>query len=248
MRDLYSQFTNYLATIIEQDPRDWDFKRHPDVTYMLEHVMPEIGLQYLELIADTDMFKANEALVKRLCATNDIYGKPRRCEFNGFMTLSPSNLRYVYLSHLALQHMVKLGKHEVDIIEIGGGYGGLCFFMNRLAPLYNIKIASYSLFDLPEPLALQKKYLGLHRIVDNVHFHTLDSFVLSLDSFLLSTYSFSEINEEVRAEYIDKVLPYCNHGFIAWNWIPFYKFIDTEFKVEDEEPLSGDENNKFVYF
>jgi hypothetical protein len=246
MRDLYSQFTNYLRTIVDDDPRDWEFKRHSDVTYMFEHVMPATGLQYLELISDTDMFRDNEALVKRLCLTNDIYGKPRRCEFNGFLTTSPSNLRYIYLSHLALEHLIKLGKHEVDIVEIGGGYGGLCFFMHRLAPLYNITITSYTLFDLPEPLALQHKYLGLHRI--NANYHTLDSFVLSLDSFLISTYSFSEINEEVRAEYIDKVLPFINHGFIAWNFIPFYKFIDVDFVVEDEEPLTGGENNKFVYF
>lgn len=249
MTDIYKRFTDYVSTVVLQDPREWTFKRHEDFIYMLEHVMPDMGEAYLELIESHKTYNANKELYVRLCRMNDIYGSPRRYNFEDFLYTSCTNLRYIFFSLLILDHLEKLGRTEIDIVEIGGGYGGLCFFLSNIAKVYGIQIKSYSLFDLQEPLYLQEQYLSLLK-VKNTNLLSLKGEHLSLspDSFLISTYAFSEIEQKIRDEYVERVLPFCTHGFIAWNNIPFYKFIDTDFTVQDEQPLTTWSNNRFVYF
>ena len=140
--------------------------------------------------------------------------------------------------------------NNIDIIEIGGGYGGLCFYMYNIAPLFNITINTYSIFDLNMPLKLQKKYLEALNIL-NVNYLELDNISnLNKNSFLISNYAFSEISLELQKKYTDMVLnPYVSFGFLAWNFIDVYNFIDNKkITVEDEYPLTGLHHNKYVRF
>jgi hypothetical protein len=131
-------------------------------------------------------------------------------------------------------------------VEIGGGYGGLCFYLHSLAPLFNITIVSYTIFDLPDICTLQLKYTEALGI--SVSTHTLDSaWDVNPNSFLVSTYAFSELPAELRSAYSEKVLSNVFHGFIAWNNIPLYDFVNTTIKSEPERPLTGP-NNLFVWF
>ena len=67
---------------------------------------------------------------------------------------------------------------------------------------------------------------------------------LKLNSFLISTYAFSEIPLELQKEYTNKVLNiYVSHGFIAWNNIDIYNFIENKnITSEREFPLTGNKN------
>lgn len=131
--------------------------------------------------------------------------------------------------------MKKYKLNNVDIIEIGGGYGGLCFFVHSIAPLYEINITSYTIFDLLEPSLLQEKYLNALNI-EKVKFCQIDNFNnLKNNSFLISNYAFSEINIELQSEYTEKIInPYTIYGFLAWNAIPVYDFVDNSI-IEKEE-------------
>ena len=119
--------------------------------------------------------------------------------------------------------------NNIDIIEIGGGYGGLCFFINKLANLFNINVNTYTIFDLPEALQLQKKYLTDELNVINLNFAEINNFTnIKENSFLVSTYAFSEIPLDLQKDYTNKILnPYTSHGFLAWNFIDIYPFIDN---------------------
>merc|ERR1711991_743560 len=136
------------------------------------------------------------------------------------MRCSPTNLRYILHCLLILEEMKKNKLNYVDIIEIGGGYGGLCFFIHRIAKIYEININSYTIFDLLEASLLQEKYLNTLN-VKNTYFCQLDNFAnLKSNSYLVSTYAFSEIPISIQEEYSKKILnPYTNFGFIAWNSI-----------------------------
>jgi hypothetical protein len=139
--------------------------------------------------------------------------------------------------------------NNVNIIEIGGGYGGLCFFIEKLAHLFNIKINTYTLFDLLEPSNLQKKYLDKLNI-DNINCFQIDSFAnLKNDSFLISNYAFSELSMDLQKEYSEKIFnKYTTYGFLAWNGIPVYDFIDNKIITKEQEyPLTGN-NNFYVTF
>ncbi len=148
--------------------------------------------------------------------------------------------------------MEKNSLNNIDVVEIGGGYGGLCLFLHKLSDLFNIKIKSYTIFDLFEPMLLQKKYLELHNIEINV-INLFDNFTLNNNSFLISNYAFSEISTDLQKIYTQKVLnPYILHGFLVWNFIPFYNFIDNKsITCEKEYPFTGNYRNPFnlyVYF
>ena len=145
--------------------------------------------------------------------------------------------------------MLELKLEKVDIIEIGGGYGGLCFYIHKLAHLFNITINTYSIFDLKQALQLQGKYLAaLH--IKGVQCLELDNIKgLQKDSFLISNYAFSEISMDLQKRYIDTVLtPYVSYGFLAWNAINVYQFIDKTITVEDDYPPTNHAFHKFVRF
>ena len=110
------------------------------------------------------------------------------------------------------------------------------------------KINSYTIIDLPEPGSLQKLYL---KDIPNVICSTIDNVKnLKYNSFFVSTYAFSEIDMKYQKEYTQKILnKYVNHGFVVWNIINVYDFIDNKkLTITKEIPSTGNEYNKYVYF
>jgi hypothetical protein len=134
---------------------------------------------------------------------------------------------------------------NVDIIEIGGGYGGLCFFIRKLASLFELTVRSYTIFDLEEPSKLQKKYLENMGYFDT----NFRSENLQKNSFLISNYAFSGIPMYLQKQYTNNVLnPYTSHGFLAWNLIDVYAFVaDKNISIEPEVQSTGIKN-KYVRF
>ena len=57
-----------------------------------------------------------------------VFREPLKYNYKDFGTCSPTNLRYIYQSMLILKFMKEKLLNNVNVIEIGGGYGGLCFF------------------------------------------------------------------------------------------------------------------------
>lgn len=249
----YEKYANFIKnTQLNLEPDDLYFKNSGDYTYMCEHVNNRQGNEYLNFIRSkfSSFYENNLNVLIEKCQLNDKYGKTKKNNFDNFTSCSPSNLRYILHTLLILEDMKKYNLNNIDIIEIGGGYGGLCFFVNSLAPLYNININSYTIFDLLEPSLLQEKYLNALNI-NNVNFYQLDNFkTLNKNSFLISTYAFSEISMSIQNEYSEKIInPFVKFGFIAWNAISVYEFIkDSTIENETEYPLTGGHNNRFVRF
>ena len=156
------------------------------------------GNQYLELIFnECNKLKEYKNLLYEICLENDNYGNTEKYNFENFGVCSPSNLRYIYHSFLILSHMVKCKLNNVDVIEIGGGYGGLCLFLHRLGHLFDINLKSYSGFDLPDALNLQSKYLKEYDI--NLNKQHLDTpLQLNKNSYLVSNYAYSELTPTLQ--------------------------------------------------
>lgn len=247
---LYKRYTDFIKnTQLKLKPDEWNFKNCDDYTYMLEHVDYKQGNEYLKVIKDkfNIFYKKNLDLLRILCNLNDKYGKTQKFNYPNFMDCSPSNLRYILLSLLILQDIKEHKLNSIDIIEIGGGYGGLCFFINNLAPLFEINIKSYTIFDLLEASLLQEKYLSELNIKDT-NFYQLDNFPdLKDNSFLISTYAFSEISMDIQKEYTEKIInKKCKFGFVAWNNIPVYDFVENSIiDKEGEYPQTAPEGTNY---
>lgn len=155
---LYNTYTNYLKEVVESN-LELPFKINPNFTYMLEHVNYDQGKQYLNLIKKEFqiIYETNKQLIVSLINNNDSIGNPAQYYFDDFKC-SPSNLRYIYQTMLILKYLKTNYNNDIDILEIGGGYGGLGYFMFNLSNLFDIKLSSYTIMDLETPSKLQKKY------------------------------------------------------------------------------------------
>lgn len=215
---------------------------------MLEHVNDVQGKQYLELIRANTSISAEQ--IKAFCETNDRLGSPQKATFDDLVT-SPTSLRYIWHAHTILSWFTTFeeSKRGLHIVEVGGGYGGLCLAVSTFAEHYGVSIASYTIVDIKEPSALQKLYLSKHSLNFPARFEDASTYGAGIDQsglFLISNYCFSEISFEAQKEYINTLFPKISHGFIAWNMIPTYHF-GFDVRLEEETPNTGP-FNKFVFF
>lgn len=248
MGDVYETYSNYTKTICDEN-NFTDFKCNPSYTYMLEHVNETQGQEYLNCILTLTSITKDE--IEKFCVLNDSIGNPNKVKYADFITVSPSSLRYIYHAHLILTHMKSIDQLNVDVIELGGGYGGLCLSIHHFAPKYGIHIKSYTICDLSNIIRLQKIYLNRVNPALNIEFVDASTFGKNIERknmFLVSNYCFSEISKENRDSYQQILFPKITHGFMAWNSIPVYDF-GFPAKVEDEIPNTGwGGPNKYVYF
>ena len=244
--DIYETYYKFVETLCSSGDIS-TFKRDPKYTYMLEHVSISDGSNYLNLIKK--LTPIDENAIVSFCNQNDSIGNPK-LESYGNLNVSPSSLRYLFHSHLILTHLQTLKLDKIDIVELGGGYGGLCLAMYHLANKYNVKINSYTIIDLSSPIKLQELYLKTLNQTPNVSFVDANTFGESIgqnNMFMISNYCFSEISTSFRESYIEKLIPKVSHGFMAWNAIPVFDF-GFKLKIEDEYPNTGGQYNKYVYF
>lgn len=242
----YQRIVHYNLSQLK--PEKWNFKSNDFYRTILEHVTFESGNEYLQLIQKefSEIYNTNKDLFKALALKNDSLGSPIKYDYTFFGKISSTNLRYIYHSLIILSYMKKLNQNTYNIVEIGGGYGGLSFYIHNLSILFDINIQSYSIFDLDYISILQKEYLKEF----NIHVNTFtlgEKFNIKENSFLISNYAFSELNNSIRLQYETNVIPYCNHGFLAWNFIPIYQFTKESYVYENEKPSTGN-NNYFVYY
>ena len=245
----YDHYVDVIKHQLNMSVSDWNFKSIPQYRSILEHVDKSIGERYFNeiKIRYMNLFMDNKNLLANLCLENDQLGNPKKEHFDDFVYCSPTNLRYILHSFLILEYIKKLNLNNLNIIEIGGGYGGLCFFINKLSTLFNLNITSYSIFDLFEVSKLQEKYLS-NLNIKNFNTYQLDNFVnIKKNSFLISNYAFSEISLGLQKKYCEEIIkPYTSNGLLCWNHVPVYQFtdnkiyIDKAFRVDNSKIFSSD--------
>lgn len=249
----YTEYVQCVADNLKMGPLEWNFKSDPRYTWMLEHVSPEQGSKYLECIKNEfgEFYNLNKEKLIEFSRINDFIGNTVKSPFEDFCECSPTNLRYIYHGLLALEHTKGKYNEPMNIVEIGGGYGGLCYFIYKMAELQNIQIASYTIFDLPTITDLQKRYLSALKIDINTY-SLYDNFTVRDGSYFISNYAFTELVYHLRKEYEEKVISYCNHGFLVWNYIDdIYNFTKGgTLTVEEERPqtVCVTRKNLFVRF
>ena len=244
----YGPYERYVNYILSKDDLT-SFKSHPDYTYMLEHVSFEQGKLYKAYV-DQDT-KSSPEDIRQFCLVNDSIGSPTRMRFEDDLVCSPTSLRYIWHAYIILTYFKRLaGDEPIDIVELGGGYGGLCLAIHTFAPHLGVNVRSYTIIDLDAPNRLQEKYLAEFSMtfpVSCVRADTYGAPVSGTANYFISNYCFSEIDHFHQTQYIQTLFPKVIHGFIAWNNIPLYN-IGFPMKDTDEVPNTGGPHNRFVYF
>lgn len=142
-----------------------------------------------------------------------------------------------------MQHIISKQLNNVNIVEIGGGYGGLALITLELAKLKNINIVNYIIYDLPYVTKLQQYYLIKHNVC-NVQWLNCYEFGKDLlnngNNVIVSCYCISEMLPEYRKKYLQNLLPKSKAAYFVWNWgskedLP---------KIRDERPEIPDTGDK----
>lgn len=189
-----------------------NFKSHPSFQQILEHVSYKTGREYLDVILRMD---PSIATLFDKFRENDAIGCPVVYQYEMHGLFSPTTLRYIKVACDLKKQFGDLSK--MHIVEIGGGYGGQCKILADLTGF-----ASYTVIDIPEGLALTKKYLSLHGI-QNVHYienKRLEE-VKSYD-LLISNYAFSEIDRVEQELYLKCVIGPTKNGYMTMNFLTQY--------------------------
>ena len=247
-------YTKYIAFLSHMNELSFQtFKIHPDYTTILKHVSEEQGETYLTLLRGLHL---SETEIMNFCTMNDLKGTPNRYIYElklrpgmiDYIPVSPASLRYLYHAHLILTHFTRYQRASIPIVEIGGGYGGLClaihFLLTATSYFPAVSISSYTMIDLPDVLSLQTKYLSHHHSISfPVSFVSANTYGKSVPegTFLISNDCFSVLDPHHQKEYLTHLFPKLVHGFMAWNRVPFFP-IGKSVNVFPEEPQTGKQN------
>ena len=199
-------YAEICTEAVENDEVFKKFKKDPRYTAILEHVSPDHGQRYFNGIMqyelDTELieaFKENDSLGG---ASVIDYGEP-------FGEVSPSTLRYVQ-NTLDIAHFV--GEGEISkIVEIGGGYGGLCKTISCLCDF-----DEYHIYDIEAASKLQQKYLSNFDVIDRVSFHSTPEVIEEVD-LVISNYAYSELNLELQNAYYENVIKNAKRVYMILN-------------------------------
>lgn len=124
--------------------------------------------------------------------------------------ITPSTLRYTKV--LAELEEMFGSLDDMNIVEIGAGYGGQCKIINDY-----FKPKSYTLVDLPEILTLDKRYLRKFGY-KNILYRTQEELTNTKKyDLLISNYAFSECERSVQYDYIEKLLKNSSKGYLTYN-------------------------------
>lgn len=252
-------YDNYIAAIqYELLKEELSFKHNKFYNDILEHVPYEAGEEYIRLIIDE--FGINKDEIEQFCRLNDATGKPNMFVMKSLnLECSTTSLRYIYHAHLILKYIKEAWPADkpLDVVEVGGGYGGLCLALHYFSGKAGIQINSYSIVDLPDVIKLQKRYLSqpilqsaLANVNADVRYHDATLFGKDIDKselFFVSNYAYSEIPKDLRIGYNNHlILPKVASGFLVWNF-EWDNFPAPLKKVEYERPQTGG-TNRFLYF
>lgn len=247
------KYHDYAKEIENQGSRTLDKMDFKSVGWMTRTVVNANGRQadeYFSLLMENyrEIINANIDYIKKLLFKDDSIGKPNLNSHGIFGETCSNNLEYLYESFHILDHIRKINLNNINIIEIGGGYGGLSFFLKNLSKqIYNININSYTLFDIDEAQELLNKYSNFMNLELNV-FNINGDFDVKDNSFLISNYCFGEIEENYQQIYNEKLFKFIDHGYLAWNFSPFnFKLIDN-IKFQNDIVIEGQDyrNNDII--
>lgn len=189
------------------------FRSNKTYKAVVESVREEDGINYFQIACSrTAMVKQNI----KYFFNSDKVGNPDLISVKtGLLSrkykISPTTARYIKnVSDLIFLFGDLSG---LKIAEIGGGYGGLCKIINDL-----FDFESYTLFDLPQCLALSKKFLDVFDL-KNINYFT-DQSLTSIREFdlIISNYAFSELHGSIQKSYFNNILSNTPLGYLTCNF------------------------------
>lgn len=217
MKEMWDVDQNCIDLYIESckdfvlnDDKFNNFKQDSRYTPVLEHVQKEESLSYISEMKSKELI--TEKILKSI-KENDKYGSPTLFNYEEFGLISPTTIRYIKNSLDILDYFGSDINYN-NILEIGGGYGGLC----KVFSSFN-NFNSYTLVDLPEPSKLSQKYLNNFDNIKNKIKYINTENLISFENLdlVISNYAFSECTKKYQEIYYETIIKNSQRFYITHN-------------------------------
>jgi putative sugar O-methyltransferase len=229
---------NYLDVCLQasQDLSVFNnFKSNRSYNHILEHVEQNHGQEYFNIINKNypELLDYFDKFI-----TNDEVGNPAVFKYDRWF-ISPTTLRYIKVLGDLKLYFGSL--NNLDIIEIGCGYGGQCKIIHDL-----FKPKSYTLLDLLEPSLLQQKYLEHYQIT--AKFFIPDKLEYAVYNLVISNYAFNELDNSTMEFYKNNVIDYSSSGyFTIINNPRVFKYFPKGTIIPQNDLSYTGEHNIFIF-
>ena len=235
---MYSKYLEVCRKAVKDEQVFKTFRRNPDYNEVLEHVSYEQGKEYLkETIPYLTKYFMNKFV------TSEKVGGPATYLY-GELSFSPTTLRYIKVLSDLIKH---IGATDVDIVEIGCGYGGQCKIIHDL-----YKPKSYTVVDFPDVLSLADKWL-LNFKIKPILRSLNDSSHIKYD-ICISNYAFTEFTRSYQEFYAENIIKHSTTGYITCNFLnradafSVQEIIDLRGgKMYEEKPKTGNNNAIYIW-
>lgn len=212
-KEVATNYINKCISFVEDDTLFKNFKREPNFQKILEgneFAVGEIALKSIDNLGKREEFIELLPLFRE----NEKIGNPQFLFFEGIGKVAPSTIRYAN-TYFEIRKLLKKSVLK-KIVEIGGGYGGLC---KILSSVYNFQ--TYILVDLPEVIELCKKYLSnfkeLNGKIKFVYVSEIDNIDFSGTDLVIADSSLSECNLQTQLLYTKKILSNSKYIYLVYN-------------------------------
>jgi len=217
--DINFENYNQMCDVFSKDPSEFaNFKRHPKYQTILEggeHIVGLMAIQNIKSKLKFDDLLLNLPKIKE----NDLYGNPITQNYTEIGDISPSTLRYTNTVY-DIQKLVGDFKPKT-IIEVGGGYGGLC---KVFSSIYDFE--EYTLVDLPNVIELCKVYISKFDDLKNkVKFiKSTDDFTPKEYDLFISDSALAECNSDYQNKCLDNFIKNSKFSYTTFNTSHFGEF------------------------
>lgn len=189
---------------------------------------------------------------------NDSVGNPDTYSDNRIGEFSPSTLKYSFNAIDILEFIKDHGDLNKikNIVEIGGGYGGLCLILSGF-----VEWDTYTLIDLPESCKLVEKYVSQFPNLEG-KVKTLSCNKVTKKSFnkidlAIAINSLSECDRDTQLDYFSKVISKSAFSYIVRNpdnqerlndHIATIDSLGDEFLVDDSGRVEQTYSNQIIVY
>ncbi len=208
-----SSFLGICALAVKEDSYFNTFRRNKNFRAILEHVSKRRGKSYLKETSISDIGPRFGPFLEK----QSELGAPFKYKYKKLGSVSPTSLRYLKVYSDLIRLFGSLDQFKVG--EIGVGFGGQASLILNFS-----NVTEYHLFDLPEVLKLNLKFLSKLGLEKKCFFHDGRNPDSLNPDLLISNYAFSELIRPVQEMYLEKVIYNSSKGYLTWNDIALKKY------------------------
>lgn len=226
-----------------------NFRRDERLHPILEHVTYEEGMLYLQEIKDSESPLSNIAFKVK---ENDLVGNPFLYDYPEIGFICPTTIRYAKNVYDIGSIFGKRVPKIENVVEIGGGYGGLCRMMNAI-----FSLQQYLLVDFEDVNNLSKKYLQrYYGDCNGIAWITPEELMeVKNIQLCISNYCFSECDKKTQQMYYDTIIKNSTMFYITYNHISdqnmssgeFMNLASQDFYIHTEEEVRDGHKNLIMY-